>query len=165
MAVIPLPMLGPTNTINEVVIEDLYIEALALADEARAVFTLRNGEREPDLPETGQDEVRLALSIEGLRTTTRVMNVLAWVLNQRAYLSGDMSRNQLMMHGALGRDRPSEAKNMELLELSTRALIRDTERLHARAARLDSGQREQTAEMETPIRQLHGRISQAFGAN
>lgn len=157
-------MLAPTNTICETVIEDLYIEALALADETRAVFTAPESGDGLSLRGTRNDEVRLALSIEGLRTTTRVMHVLAWVLNQRAYLSGDLTRKQLLSHGTLPRDRASEPKNMDVLELSTRALIRDTERLYARAARLDAGQQAHLAGAEAVIHQLQGRISQAFGA-
>lgn len=157
-------MLGPTNTISETVIEDLYIEALSLADEARAVFAAPESDDGLTLSGVAQDEVRLALSIEGLRTTSRVMHVLAWVLNQRAYLSGELTRKQLILHGALAGDRQSEPKNMAFLELSTRALIRDTERLHARAARLDAGQRARFSGTEAAIHQLQGRISQAFGA-
>lgn len=159
-------MLGPTNTISETVIEDLYIEALALADEARAAFSMRGNGRDEPFGEGGQqDEVRLALSIEGLRTTTRVMHVLAWVLNQRAYLSGELTHKQLMLHCALDDDRPSDPHNMALLELSTRALIRDTERLHARAARLDAGQRSLNAGSDIPVRELQVRLSQAFRGN
>ena len=147
------------RTIHEQVVEDLYAEALALADEARAVFDLRDDTARGNTP----DEVRIAMSIEGLRTTTRVMHVLAWLLNQRAYYAGELTRLQLLRHGTLGEERPSDPANMAKLELATRALIRDTERLHARVARLDEEQRQLDARQD-PVRDLQGRIAQAFAA-
>ena len=148
------------RTIHEQVVEDLYAEALALADEARAVFDLRYEASQGDTP----DQVRIAMSIEGLRTTTRVMHVLAWLLNQRAYYAGELTKLQLLRHGTLGEERPSDPANMELLELTTRSLIRDTERLHARVRRLDEEQRQLDSEAVDPVRGMQGRIAQAFGA-
>ena len=148
------------RTIHEQVVEDLYAEALALADEARAVFDLRDEASHGNTP----DQVRIAMSIEGLRTTTRVMHVLAWLLNQRAYYAGELTKLHLLRHGTLGEERPSDPANMELLELTTRSLIRDTERLHARVRRLDEEQRQLDSEAVDPVRGMHGRIAQAFGA-
>ena len=148
------------RTIHEQVVEDLYAEALALADEARGVFDLRDEASHSNTP----DQVRIAMSIEGLRTTTRVMHVLAWLLNQRAYYAGELTKLQLLRHGTLGEERPSDPANMELLELTTRSLIRDTERLHARVRRLDEEQRQLDSEAVDPVRSMHGRIAQVFGA-
>lgn len=145
------------TTIHEQVIDDLYAEALMLADDARAVFDLRDQTSRGNSP----DEVRIALSVEGLRTTTRVMHVLAWLLNQRAYHAGELSKAQLLRHGTLGEERPSDPANMQLLEPATRMLIRETERLHARVARLDEEMR--AHEDFDPISEMHGRIAQAFG--
>ena len=149
------------RTLHEQVVEDLYAEALALADEARAVFDLRDDAGRGASP----DKLRIAMSIEGLRTTTRVMHVLAWLLNQRAYHSGELTRLQLLRHGTLGEERPSDPENMKILELTTRSLIRDTERLHARVKRLDDEQRQLESEPADPVRSMHGRIAQAFGGN
>lgn len=146
------------RTIHEQVIEDLYAEALALADEARAVFDLRDEMSRGNTP----DKVRIAMSVEGLRTTTRVMHVLAWLLNQRAYYAGELSKLQLLRHGTLGEERRSDPANLELLELPTRALIRDTERLHARVARLDEEQRQIDSLASDPVSEMHGRIVEAF---
>ena len=147
------------RSIQEQVVEDLYEEALALADEARAVFDLRDEASHGNTP----DKVRIAMSIEGLRTTTRVMHVLAWLLNQRAYQSGELSKLQMMRHGSLGEERPADPENMEVLELTTRSLIRDTERLYARVKRLDEEQRQLANEASDPVRDMQGRIAQAFG--
>lgn len=147
-----------TRDINEAILESLYAEALLLADEARGAFDLRMGCNDDGLVE---DSIRLALSIEGLRTTTRVMHMLAWLLNQRAFMSGELSESQLRRHGALPAERPSDPEQLMLLEPETRSLIRDTERLHARIARLDRDWREQpNAE---PVLEMRGRITAAFG--
>jgi regulator of CtrA degradation len=142
-----------TTDLSRPIIEALYTEALVLADEVRAVFAA--GTREPI---TGEDAfVRLALSTEGLKTTTRMMHVLAWLLNQRALFSGELSENQVRLHGALPPDRGSDATQLELLEPETRALIADTEKLHKRIARLDEAWR-QHFELDSPARAFQDRI-------
>lgn len=145
------------HRIRRQVVEELYEETLLLADEARAAFDLRT--RDPE--ETGADAVRIALSIEGLRTTTRLMNLLAWLLNQRAYFAGELSETQVRRCGTLVRDRNSDPVQMANLLPTTRALIRESERLYARAQRLD-GQLRSDAE-DGPARALQGKLSSAFG--
>lgn len=125
-------MARPSN-LSRPIIESLYSEALLLADEVRAVFALGMGEVAPD----ATDRLRLALSSEGLKATTRMMHVLAWLLNQRAFFSGELSDAQLRRHGRLPEDRPSNADDLELLENETRGLIEETIRLHRRISRLD----------------------------
>lgn len=80
-------------------IDSLYAEALLLADEARDWFDrARHGEIEAEggaTPATGEDMLaawpgrhdpglRIALSCESLRLTTRLMHIIAWLLLQRA---------------------------------------------------------------------------------
>ncbi|MBO9503595.1 DUF1465 family protein [Qipengyuania flava] len=147
----------PTRDINSEIIEGLYTEALVLAEDARAAFDLRltEGAVQPD------DLTRVALSIEGLRTTTRLMHVLAWLLNQRAYLAGELSELQLERSGPLPDEREADADNLVRLEPTTRALIEESERLHARVARLDRDWWSNRTSA-TPVEALHGRIAQAF---
>ncbi|GMM93462.1 DUF1465 family protein [Qipengyuania sp. MTN3-11] len=144
-----------TPDFSRAIIEELYSEALVLADEARTVFDLRA--RETDGPD--RDNVRIALSIEGLKTTTRVMHLLAWLLNRRAYLAGELTERQLRDAGGLPDDRPADPAQMAQLLPATRALIRDTERLYARAARLDAGHEEAG---NSPVERMHGRLTQVF---
>src|SRR5919112_1034660 len=88
-------------TINPRIIEGLYCEALVLSDEVRHAFALSGR-----IGETGEDEdlSRVALSCEGLRTTTRMMHAIAWLLNHRAFFMGELSEFQLRRHGKLARD-------------------------------------------------------------
>lgn len=148
------------RNISEEIIEDLYSEALVLADDARAVFDLRFGSEDSG----ASDHLRIALSIEGLRTTTRVMHVLAWLLNQRAYLAGELSEAQLRRHNALPEERAADPANLEALEPETRALIRESEDLHARVARLDREMRRSEAPAKAPVQAMQHRLAEAFGA-
>lgn len=147
------------RNINHEIIEDLYSEALLLADDARAVFDLRIGEK----GDNASDSLKIALSIEGLRTTTRVMHVLAWLLNQRAYLAGELSAAQLARHNELPEERSADPANLEALEPETRALIRESEDLHARVARLDREMRRAEEQAEAPVQAMQDRLAQAFG--
>lgn len=146
-----------THRIRRQVVEELYEETLLLADEARAAFDL--GARDPD--ESASAAGRVALSIEGLRTTTRLMNLLAWLLNQRAFFAGELSEAQVRRCGSLANDRPSDPVQLAALTLGTRALVRESERLYARAERLD--QRLRSDDSDGQARALLGRLSGAFG--
>ena len=147
------------RNINHEIIEDLYSEALLLADDARAVFDLRIGEK----GDNASDSLKIALSIEGRRTTTRVMHVLAWLLNQRAYLAGELSAAQLARHNELPEERSADPANLEALEPETRALIRESEDLHARVARLDREMRRAEEQADAPVQAMQDRLAQAFG--
>lgn len=148
-----------TNNLSRPIVEALYTEALVLADEVRAVFAL--GTKDAGVGEN--NAVRLALSTEGLKTTTRMMHVLAWLLNQRAFFSGELSDSQVRRHGELPEDRPSDPKQLDLLEPETCELIEETERLHRRIARLDEAWR-QRFEMTSPARVFQDRIGREFEA-
>ncbi len=150
--------MGKPTDINQPIIEALYSEALVLADEVRQVFDLH------PVRETGHDadELRLALSVEGLRTTTRVMHVLAWLLNHRAYFSGELTEFQLRRHSKLPPDRPAERANLALLEYETRELIMESEQLHARISRLDGAWRDRFEMRPAAIPRLQERLGQAM---
>lgn len=142
-----------TSNLSRPIIEALYTEALVLADDVRAVFAL--GAKDQAM---GEDcMVRLALSTEGLKTTTRMMHILAWLLNQRAFFSGELSERQVRKHGSLPSDRPSDPEQLERLEPETCELIEETEKLHQRIARLDEAWRE-NFEMSSPARAFQGRL-------
>lgn len=146
-----------TSNLSRPIIESLYTEALVLADEVRAVFALGANE----VSRGSSDELRLALSGEGLKATTRMMHILAWLLNQRAYFSGDLTENQLRKHSQLPEDRLPDFHAMELLEPETCELIEETVRLHRRIARLDHAWRDGFS-AEPSVRALHERIGKAM---
>ncbi len=151
--------MGKPTDINEAIIEALYSEALVLADEVRQVFDLN------PIRETGEaaDRVRMALSVEGLRTTTRVMHVLAWLLNQRAYFAGELTEFQLRRHSRLPDDRTPEQDSLALLQPETRALIDESVRLHARILRLDHAWQEHFDMRPAAIIRLRERLAEKMG--
>ena len=150
--------MSDATNLTRPIIEMLYSEALLLADEVRAVFAL--GTKDPG--EGDDTMVRLALSTEGLKTTTRMMHVLAWLLNQRAFFSGELSERQVRVNNTLPPDRPSDPRQLALLEQPTCDLIEETERMHQRIARLDAAWR-QRFEVESPVRAFHERIGRELG--
>lgn len=148
-----------TSSLSRPIIESLYSEALLLADEVRSAFAMRMG----DSADKTDDLLRLALSSEGLKATTRMMHVLAWLLNQRAYFTGELSETQLRHHGRLPEDRDSRPDDLALLEPATRALIEDTVRLHRRIARLDHAWGEHFDAQPT-VHNMHERLGRALGS-
>lgn len=146
-----------TTSLSRPIIESLYSEALLLADEVRSVFALGMGEPAADT----SDQLRLALSSEGLRATTRMMHILAWLLNQRAFFAGELNEAQLRRHGRLPEDRPSRSEDLDLLEHGTRDLIDDTIRLHRRIARLDHAWGERF-DAQPVVHNMHERLGRAL---
>ena len=149
-------MLRTTN-LSRPIIESLYSEALLLADEVRAAFAMGIGDQAAGT----NDLLRLALSSEGLKATTRMMHVLAWLLNQRAYFSGELNDVQLRRHGRLPEDRPSREEDLALFEPATRELIEETIRLHRRIARLDHAWGERFVARPV-VHNMHERLGRAL---
>ncbi len=156
-----MPMAEPAD-LSPTIVEALYNEALQLADDARAAFDLSGR-----LTRGAEDEdlARIALSCEALRTTTRMMHAIAWLLNQRAYFAGELSEFQLRRHGRLP-SRQTEAPGpqlgalpAELIELSER-----TRRFYARIERLDAAWQRRFEMYPAAIHRLRDRLGQAVGA-
>jgi len=149
----------PAN-LNPRIIESLYVEGLMLSDEVRSAFDMsRRPFHDPE------DPACIALSCEALRTTTRMMHAVAWLLNHRAYLNGEISSFQLQRHGRIAASLPSsDPARLALLEPATCELIRATELFYARLVRLDAGwrKREQERRPAVPaIQRLRARLARA----
>lgn len=150
-------MSRPTS-LSQPIIESLYTEALVLADEVRAVFAQGLGEEH----RASNDELTvLTFSNEGLKATTRMMHILAWLLNQRAYFSGDLNAVQLRQHGALPADQPSKEEDVVRLDPVSRELVDETIRLHRRIFRLDAAWRTDF-ETHPGVQAMHERLGRAI---
>ena len=148
-------MSAPAN-INPRIIEGLYCEALVLSDEVRSAFTLSGRlEAAADI----EDAAHVALSCEALRTTTRMMHAVAWLLNHRAFFNGELSEFQLRRHGRLADFPESDPARLTLLDPQTRALIQTTERFHARLKRIDNGWRTRDLAAPGAVARLRDRIA------
>ncbi len=144
-------------SINPRIIEGLYCEALVLSDDVRTAFLALGGSDGSDTT----DDARVALSCEALRTTTRMMHAVAWLLNHRAFFAGDLSEFQLRRHGRLVDFPEGEPRHLALLDQGMRQLVKTTERFHARLKRLDNGWRERApAATTSAVARLRERLAQ-----
>ncbi len=139
-----------TTRLTRRVIDALYVEAMVLADEARHYFDeFSHADRALLLPVQ-----RVGFSCESLKVTTRLMHVIAWLLSRRAG-EGDLAR----VPARLGRAAGSMAEMIELLPEAAQALIRSSEELYDRIARLDA---QQTLEAPSPALLLQRQLQSAF---
>jgi len=156
--------------LNPRIIEALYSEALVLSEEVRAVFDrLRQGHDRRALVGANDDPdadlAHVQVSCEALRTTTRIMHCLAWLLNHRAYFAGELSELQLRRHGRLISNFPlSDPGQVLALPTDAQRCVLDSERLYARIQRLERAWR---GDAETPgsaIERLRHRLATAIPA-
>ena len=157
-----MPAMADTADLSPTIVDALYCEALVLADEARAAFDLSGR-----LTRAAEDEdlARIALSCEALRTTTRMMHAIAWLLNQRAFFAGELSEFQLRRHGRLPPPQPDpEPDQLALLDSELRDLTERTRRFYARVERLDRAWRNHFAMHPAAIHRLRERLGRAVNA-
>lgn len=133
-------------------VENLYVEAMVLADEAAAA--LASG-REP-VDASGDAAERVALACESLKTTTRLMHVIAWLLHQRAIIAGEPGASEkdsaAQLGDALAADRALCRRFGPLVE----RIVYDSERLFDRVKRLDGEWRQQRRVM--PVHAMLGEL-------
>jgi regulator of CtrA degradation len=149
-------------TINPRIVDSLYCEALVLADEVRAAFDKARLQAQAEGADQIGDELdRVALSCEALRTTTRVMHCMAWLLNHRAFFAGELSELQLRRHGKLIGNFPgSDPQTAGKLPPAIRLLIGESERLYERIQRLEQAWRGAPASgAPSAIQRLRERLS------
>lgn len=152
-------------SLNPRIVEALYTEALRLADNVRAQFErLRHSIGAQTAFDDGEDLHRVQISCEALRTTTRVMHCLAWLLNHRAHFAGELSELQLRRHGRLIANFPaSEADIVATLPDDVRELVIESERLYERIQRLEQSWRTAGLSGDSAVRRLRERLSHAVG--
>jgi regulator of CtrA degradation len=150
--------MGSPANINPRIVEGLYCEALVLSDEVRQAFAL-SGRMEAVAGE--EDAASIALSCEALRTTTRMMHSVAWLLNHRAFFNGELSEFQLHRYGKLAEFPDSDPARLALLDDETRDLIAATERFHARLKRIDASWRERDREAPSAVAALRERLARS----
>lgn len=156
--------------LNPRIIGALYSEALVLAEEVRAVFDrLRQGQNKRALVGANDDPdadlAHVQVSCEALRTTTRIMHCLAWLLNHRAYFAGELSELQLRRHGRLITNFPlSDPVQVLNLPADAQRCVHDSERLYARIQRLEIAWRGDVETSGSAIERLRHRLAAAIPA-
>ena len=145
---------GAEVRITPRLVDALYVEAMLLADEARAYFDdVGKGERLLLDP-----FVRVGFACESLKVTTRIMHIVAWLLTQRAIETGELHQVEgRRPERRLGNATASEPKVIEQMPPAAQRLIHASSDLYARVQRLDEGQLDDEP-MQSPARALMGRL-------
>ncbi len=122
------------SLLDKRIVDNLYVEAMVLADEARSYFDSRADEHRPLLGSIGQ----MHFACESLKVTTRLMHVLAWLLTQRAIGAGELPTSVRQNPDyQLGEAAPTEADISSHFPPEMQALICASEDLYNRVGRLE----------------------------
>ncbi|MBB4614563.1 DUF1465 family protein [Novosphingobium taihuense] len=149
------------QSLNPRIVEALHVQALGLADTVRVRFErLRHETAGSGLAD--EDLQRVQVSCEALRTTTRVMHCLAWLLNHRAHFAGELSELQLRRHGRLIANFPaSDPDVVTSLPEDVRTLVHESERLYERIQRLEQAWRSESVASAGAVQRLRERLARA----
>ena len=141
-------------------VDGLYVEAMVMADEARAYFDIR----EAADPETDDPLRRVAFACESLKVTTRLMHIIAWLLSQRAWQRGELSDAEMLDEKyCLGHAATTDPAVSANFPFAARALIEASQDLYERVARLQDRMARPRAQAEpNPARALMDRLNAAF---
>ena len=139
-------------------VDSLYVEAMLLADEARAYFDQHGRDDRMSLDPL----VRVGFSCESLKVTTRLMHIIAWLLTQRAVAAGEIRAEQARTpERQLGQAVESDEELLGQLPESALALIRSSQDLYERVRRLEDGSLDDSPP-QSPARSLLSRLQRSL---
>ncbi|AUW58364.1 DUF1465 domain-containing protein [Sphingobium sp. SCG-1] len=144
-------------------VDSLYIEAMVMADEARAYFDKAGAEDREALEPLD----RIMFSCESLKVTTRLMHVIAWLLAQRAWQRGEIDSEVLAdKRFRLGEASASEADAICHFPFAARSLIDGSADLYERVARFEArilaGRTRASGDEFGPAQALIDRLAQSL---
>jgi regulator of CtrA degradation len=149
-------MHAPKYQLTSRLIDALYTEAMVLADEARSYF---DSERAREIAPA---DVAVAFSCESLKVTTRLMHVIAWLLNQKAIRAGEVHPSDMMQElDELGYAPATDDWMVARMPEEARSLIFASEDLYYRVQRIGSNLQAETNQMPEPHRMIE-QIRRAF---
>ena len=180
-------MMGNMRSIQPDLVSSLYAEALVLADEARTWFD-RAMNLGPPLPDangalsnslgrapTPDNDVlldwagrhdpalRIILSCESLRLTTRLMHIIAWLLLQRAITNAELPASAALDdQNRLGPSPDLDEAALARLPEEARRLILSSVRLYTRVAILDRSVSGEAVPGPPPIAAMMMRLQNAL---
>ncbi len=132
-------------------VENLYVEAMLLADEAHAAFAAQR-----DLGgAAGGAAAQIGLACESLKTTTRLMHVIAWLLHRRAMFAGQPGAGPNDSAARIGEPVAADWDVCAGFDAPIRRIIAASERLFERIAVLEAGW---DAPAVMPVQQLLARL-------
>ncbi|ALJ12195.1 DUF1465 family protein [Sphingopyxis macrogoltabida] len=136
-------------------VENLYVEAMLLADEAHAAFAVQRdlGRIDGGRIEGRRDSLHLVgLACESLKTTTRLMHIIAWLLHRRAMIAGDPGAGPNDSAARIGEPVAADWSVCLGFDSAIRRIIAASERLFERVAALEAGW--DTPQAVTPVQEL-----------
>jgi len=140
------------------VIDALYTEAMLLADEARSYFESGRFNEESD-PE---NLLAVSFSCESLKVTTRMMHCIAWLLNQKALHSGELSDGEAWNHNrALGEAPATDQLMVDRFPAEARQIVMASEELFQRLQRLSTRMDYEMAPVPA-VQDMFRRLQSAF---
>lgn len=139
-------------------VDSLYVEAMLLADEARAYFDKHGRDDRMGLDPL----IRVGFSCESLKVTTRLMHIIAWILTQRAVAAGEITTDQARRpERQLGEAVASDEDVLDKLPQSALDLIRSSQDLYERVRRIEEGTN-QDEPAQSPARSLLSRLQRSL---
>lgn len=124
------------TTLAARLVDALYTEAMLLADETRGYFDDAGAEEREALP----PKLRVEFACEALKGTTRLMQVIGWLLMRKAVFAGELpiaagtSENR-----RLGEAPPLDPSVIARLPQTARRLLASGDDLYQRVRRMDDG--------------------------
>src|SRR3546814_1806381 len=113
-------------------IDELDVEAMVLADEARSYFD-RGGLDDREILSPAD---RVAFSCESLKVTTRLMHVVSWLLLRRAADAGELELTELQQPGRrLGDATVTDEAAMAIMPERARLIVDARRALYLRLQR------------------------------
>ncbi|UZK66563.1 DUF1465 family protein [Sphingomonas sp. M1-B02] len=146
------------SRIHRKLIDSLYVEAMLLADEARAYFDVAGREERHTLDALR----RVAFSCESLKVTTRLMHIIAWLLTQRAVDAGELTPGDALSPSRrLGEAPDTDDATLAAMPAQAATIILTSIELHRRVARLDDSLGA-PVDHASPARHMFDRLAAAF---
>ena len=139
-------------------IDALYTEAMVLADEARSYFESGRFHEESD----AANMLAVSFSCESLKVTTRLMHCIAWLLNQKALHSGELSPEEAWNHDrVLGKAPTTDQQMVDQFPEEARQIVMASEELFERLQRLATRMAQDIAD-ESAVQDMFRRLQGAF---
>ena len=139
-------------------LEALYTEAMVLTDEARSYF--ESGRFSDECKDN--TALPVSFSCESLKVTTRLMHCIAWLLNQRALHSGELTEGEAWnCNRELGYAAASDRSMVVLFPQDARNIIDASEDLFHRLQRL-SARLDYQGIPEPPVHDMFRRLQTTF---
>ena len=120
-------------------VENLYVEAMVLADEAHAAFAAARDLGRVEGARGDDALLHVGLACESLKTTTRLMRIIAWLLHRRAMIAGDPGAGAGDSAACIGEPVAADWTLCDRFDRPLRRIVAASERLFARVATLEAG--------------------------